>query len=249
MEVIYTGLRQTPEQIVATAMQEDAAAMAAGVSKAMNEWQADASQAVSTLDTLFVVSQKTGVGVSRLADDIAKYGPVLRGMGFGFSEAAAMLGQFERAGVEAESVLAGMKMGLAKMGKAGVADPISAFRALAAQIKATKTQAEATTLAVQMFGSRGAVAMAAAIRDGRMEIDALVESLREAPGAIARTAKQTDDLKEAWGRLRNQGQLLLAPVGGAALLVAFISLRAAESFSAASSRRRWSWARVTSRAW
>ena len=31
MEVIYTGLRQTPEQIVATAIQEDADAIASGI--------------------------------------------------------------------------------------------------------------------------------------------------------------------------------------------------------------------------
>jgi len=108
--------------------------------------------------------------------------------------------------------MSSLTMGLNKMARAGVTDANQAFVQLIREIQNAKTQTEATNIAVRVFGRSG-TEMAVAIREGRFSVEQLVEALREADGAIQRTAEQTDGLAEQWARAKNKIMLAIEPIG------------------------------------
>ena len=69
------------------------------------------------MDTLFKVSQATGAPISDLAGKATQYGTSLRGMGFDMETSVALLGKFEKEGVNTETVLSSLKIGMANMAK------------------------------------------------------------------------------------------------------------------------------------
>src|SRR5512139_3014771 len=73
-------------------------------SRVIGDWGLPLEDASVYLDQLFVVSQKTGVPLAKLQQQIVQFGSPLRLMGFSLEESAAMLGKWEKEGVNAELV-------------------------------------------------------------------------------------------------------------------------------------------------
>ena len=192
---------------------EDLGGMIAQSTKAMNDWGVSAKDSASFMDMLFVASQETGISISSLSEQLYKFGSPLRQMGFDVETVTAMLGSFEKAGVNTELVMGSMRIALGKMAKAGIKDLPEALRASIAAIKNAKTGGEAATIALKVFGAKAGPDMAAAIREGRLEVDELVTSLGKSEGAINRTAEATDGFTEQMGRMKNQVALSLEPLG------------------------------------
>ncbi|OFB60684.1 phage tail tape measure protein [Synergistes jonesii] len=192
---------------------EDLGGMIAQSTKAMNDWGVSAKDSAGFMDMLFVASQETGISISSLSEQLYKFGSPLRQMGFDVETVTAMLGSFEKAGVNTELVMGSMRIALGKMAKAGIKDLPEALRASIAAIKNAKTSGEAATIALKVFGAKAGPDMAAAIREGRLEVDELVTSLGKSEGAINRTAEATDGFTEQMGRMKNQVALSLEPLG------------------------------------
>ena len=192
---------------------EDLGGMIAQSTKAMNDWGVSTKDSTGFMDMLFVASQETGISISSLSEQLYKFGSPLRQMGFDVETVTAMLGSFEKAGVNTELVMGSMRIALGKMAKAGIKDLPEALRAAIAAIKNAKTGGEAATIALQVFGAKAGPDMAAAIREGRLEVDELVKILGKSEGAISRTAEATDGFAEQIGRLKNQVAISLEPLG------------------------------------
>ena len=192
---------------------EDLGGMIAQSTKAMNDWGVSAKDSTGFMDMLFVASQETGISISSLSEQLYKFGSPLRQMGFDVETVTAMLGSFEKAGVNTELVMGSMRIALGKMAKAGIKDLPEALRAAIAAIKSAKTGGEAATIALQVFGAKAGPDMAAAIREGRLEVDELVKTLGKSEGAISRTAEATDGFAEQIGRMKNQVAISLEPLG------------------------------------
>ena len=163
------------------------------------------------LDTLFKASQASGIGLDQLSTSLVSFGAPMRALGFSFEESTALLSKFELEGVNTEAVMAGMKIGLGKMAKAGE-EPIDTFDRVVESIANAGTAGEANALALEAFGQRAGPDMAAAIREGRFEIGDMMGVLEDSEGAIGDTADATESWTEKLKILANKAMIKIAPL-------------------------------------
>lgn len=168
-----------------------------------------------TLDLLFEATKRTGIGLDRLTTLTVQYGAPLRQLGFGMEQSVALFSKWEQEGVNVETVMAGMRAGLGKLAKAGE-EPVEAFERIVDQIQNTENAGEATALAIEAFGQRAGPDMAAAIREGRFEIEDLVAGLQDSEGALEDAASRTESFGEKWKILKNRVFIGLAPIASKA---------------------------------
>jgi len=178
------------------------------------DWGVGIDQQAAKLDYLFRVSQATGIGVNELTQRVVQSGAPMRQLGFTFEQTAALFGKFEKEGVNTELVLGRLSAGLAKFAEDG-RDAPSAFRSLVAAIRAAKTDTEGINLAASLFGARGAADFAAAVREGRLEIDDFVSTINGSSETVMSAAGATDGFAERLRLLRNNAQQAVVPLGEA----------------------------------
>ncbi|MFA6997259.1 MAG: phage tail tape measure protein [Defluviitoga sp.] len=165
------------------------------------------------LNYLFKVSQATGATVDELAKKAAAYGTSLRGMGFDMETSIALLGKFEKEGVNTETILASLKIGMANMAREGVTDANEALTLLMAEIKDAPTDVDATRKAIETFGSRAGPDMALAIREGRFEVNDLIDSVESSSETILKAADDSKTLGDRVGILKNKITVAIEPLG------------------------------------
>jgi phage-related minor tail protein len=175
------------------------------------DWSIATKDQSAALDFLFKTSQSTGIGVQRLSDMVVQFGAPLRALGFGFEEAAALMGKWEKEGVNIETVLSGLRMGLKTFAKAGL-EPAQALKDVQQAILGAKTESEATGIAFKVFGARAAVDMSRAIIEGRFNIDDLVKSLKTSKETINSAAADTLSLGERMQLLGNRVLVAVEPI-------------------------------------
>lgn len=192
---------------------EEMAPLTNEITRLFGDWGVAAENGVVAIDKLWVTSQRTGIGVTKLAEEMVRYGAPLRQLGFEFDQAASLIGKFEAEGVNMKLVLGSMRISLGKMAREGVSDTSQALNILIQRIKEAGTTGEANAISFKVFGARAGADMAAAIREGRFEIDDLVAALGTASGAVAKTADETQTLEGKMKKLRNQVSLAVEPIG------------------------------------
>src|SRR3990167_4592740 len=137
----------------------------AGITRSMGDWGIKNEDGARFMDELFAASQKTGVGITALTDNLVKYGAPLRQMGFTQTQATATLAKFEKEGVNTELVMGSLRIALGKMAKGG--EPaIETFKRVVGEIAAAGSTSEANAKALDLFGARAGPDMAAAIPEG-----------------------------------------------------------------------------------
>jgi TP901 family phage tail tape measure protein len=189
--------------------------VAAGISSAtrvMHDFDVVTSEQGASLDYLFKVSQSTGIGMTQLGNSMTQYGSVMRQMGFDINESAALLGKFEKEGVNLQLVLGSLRQGLAKFSKAGE-EPVEALARVSAEIKSMGSVADANALAIETFGARAGPDMAAAIREGRFSIEELMATLDASGETINKAAADTLTFGDKWTLLKNNIMEAIAPIG------------------------------------
>jgi TP901 family phage tail tape measure protein len=189
----------------------DVGANIENVTRLFQDWNVTTADYESTLDSLFKVSQATGISIDELSTKSVQYGASLRSMGFTLEEATTMLGKFEKEGVNTETALSSMRIALAKFAEEGV-DAKTAFSQVIDEIKGLDETA-GTARAIEVFGSRAGTDMAAAIREGRFEFDELMKSIEESPETIAAADAETYGFAERVQELGNKVMLALTPLG------------------------------------
>lgn len=165
-----------------------------------------------SLDFVFKVSQSTGIGIDRLQQNLVKFAPALKQMGFDFQESAALMGFFDKAGVEVEQAMMGLNKALVNMAKAGVTDANEALRKLFEEIKNAPSDIKATEIAIEIFGAKAGPALASAIREGKLGYEELVQELLNSKETINGVADETDDWAEGLAKLKNQVMIATEPI-------------------------------------
>lgn len=183
----------------------------AASTRAFGDWSIATEDQALTLDKVFRASQATGLEAGRLLEQVVQYGAPLRQFGFSFDESIAILGKFEREGVNAEQVLGGLRQGLGRIAKEGE-DPIETLTRLTDQIKNAGSAGAANALAVEVFGTRAGPDMAAAIREGRFELEDMLDTIENGEDTIADAAKDTESFGEKWQKLANRVLVAVEPV-------------------------------------
>lgn len=182
-------------------------------SRAFNNWGISAADQGSKLDYLFKVSQQTGIGVTDLAKQMSSSGGIARAAGLDFNTTAALVGQLSKNGIDATTVMGGFGKALKAIAtKDPNADPVAVLQSLIQRIKDAGSESKQNAVAVEAFGKSG-IQMAAAIRDGKLNIDQLVTSLRNSKDSINKAADDTRTFGESMTVLKNQVELALAPLG------------------------------------
>ena len=196
---------------VADMLGEDLGSVIEESSQAFQAWNIDADEMGNKMDYVFKASQSTGVGFTDLMADAQKFAPQMQEMGYSFEETTALLGQLDKAGVNADEVMSALKKSVGVLAKEG----LSASEGLAKyseQIKNAGSMTEATTIASEIFGSKAASSMAAAIRDGTLSVADLTAELEGSSETINGCAGDTYDFAEKLQLFKQQAQVAFEPL-------------------------------------
>ena len=217
----------------------DAVQAVGSLTRVFGDWGIEASKQSGALDQLFRASQQTGIGVSDLSEKIVFFGAPMRQLGFSFSESAALLGKWEKEGVNVDTVLGGMRQSLGRL-----ISPTTQFEGVMAKISptfhnafmaATTTQErfklvkdeilrlyatgsqtdklKAGELSLEAFGRRAGADVVAAFGEGRFAIGDLLTTVANGRDTINKATKDTEDWTEKFGHLKNAVMGALGPFG------------------------------------
>lgn len=186
-------------------------------SGAMAVWGTAAEDMSGQLDTLFAVSQSTGIGMNNLTGIMESAGPAMQTLGYSFEETAAMAGLFDKAGLDASGMMSKMSKGLVTLAKDGE-EPADAMKRITEEISGYINEgndAAALDLASQIFGTKGASQFVAAVQSGAMEIDEFTAQVSNSAGIIGETEARTLSFGEQVTMLKNKFLELIEPMGSA----------------------------------
>src|SRR5262249_40553919 len=92
---------------------------------------ADAGIAVKdqskAMDEMLRASQATGMGLSQMLERVVQFGAPMRELGFSFEDSLAIMGKFQKEGVNLTTVMSGLRQAIGNFAKAGL-EPAEAFQ-------------------------------------------------------------------------------------------------------------------------
>lgn len=183
-------------------------------SAAFSAFKIEGDGVVTAMDTLFQVSQATGVGMNTLADSVQANAPAMQNLGFSFEETAALAGSLDKAGLNSTAMMSAMGKGLINLAKDGE-EPQAAFARVTDEIQGFVDKgdtAAALDLASQVFGTKGANQFVGALQDGTIALDDLVASAGLSGDTIIGVGEETQDFAEKWQIVKNNAQAALEPL-------------------------------------
>lgn len=180
-------------------------------SQAFQQWGVDSADMADKMDYVFKVSQSTGKGFSDLMASVQSFGPQLQDMGYSFETATALIGQLDKAGVNAEEVMGAMKKSVGALAKQGIsaADGLATYYEA---IQSAGSEAEAASIAAEIFGARAGSTMAAAIRNGSLAVGDFTEEMLASGESIGGAASDTYDFAENLQLFKQNAEVALKPL-------------------------------------
>ena len=174
------------------------------LAQGMRIFGVETDKAVPYMDELFVLAQKTGIGINQLLTEMQEYGPVLKNAGFEAGEAARFFGELNAEGISASRVMPAMNMFMRKAATEGVEDLKGALFGVIEQMRGASTEAEALSIATEAFGAEGAQRMTTAVRNGAFAFEDLEVAMANSSGAIMENAEATRTNTERFKMLREE---------------------------------------------
>jgi TP901 family phage tail tape measure protein len=184
---------------------------------AFNAFGIEGTKVEGAMDTLFRVSQATGVGMNELAAQVQTSAAPLQNLGFSFEQTAALAGTLDKAGLNTSQVMGSMSKALVTLAKDGE-EPQAAFKRVTGEIQgfvSAGDTAGALDLASKVFGTKGAAQFVGAIQSGKVNLDDLSAAAAGSGDTILGLGKETADAAENWQLVKNKALLALEPIGSA----------------------------------
>lgn len=184
------------------------------VSKAMSGFGVEAKDMPAALDELFQISQATGLTITELSNSAVKAGPSLRGFGFSMADSAALVGQMDKAGLDADKTLQSMQRALSEFAAEG-RDAPEALKETIGSIEDfinAGDEAAAIDMASGIFGTRGAAQFVDAVKTGTLSVEDFMGATGATSDTIGDLAEETADFGEKWDQFKNQILVALEPV-------------------------------------
>ena len=182
------------------------------ISRIMWDWWIETSKATDVLDKLTIMGQKTWVNIDTLSESVVTYWVQLRTLWFSMEESVAMLSKFEKEWVATTKVFSWLSIAMANLSEKWVKDIPQAFRDTIDNIKNAWTEAEATSIAMEMFGRRAWPDLAIAVREWRFELWEYMEMLKNTEWALEQVSKESMTFWERLILVKNNVQTSLSPV-------------------------------------
>lgn len=197
-------------------------------SAAFNVFGIEGDKVSGALDHLFQVSQATGIGMNELAASVSANGPAVQALGFGFEETAAMVGSFDKAGLNSGAIMSAMSKSLVKLAKDGEA-PQDAFKRTVGELEgfiAAGDTASALDLAAGVFGTKGASQFIGAIEAGAISLGDLSKAAGQTNDTILGLGQEATAFPEMLEIFKNKLTLAIEP------LASMVSGKLAEAMAA-----------------
>jgi len=192
----------------------DAVQATALLTRAMGDWGVENENAAELLDSIYGAGQAFGISIDSMAGKLVQFGAPLRQMGFGLEESIAMLGKWEKEGVNTELVIGSLRIAAGNFARDNI--PLrDGLNETMEAIKGAASESEGLAIAMDVFGARAGPDMAAAIREGRFELDEAIATLQGTQGGLADAATRTMDFREEWQIAMASLQTELIPLGEA----------------------------------
>ena len=177
------------------------------VQSAMTAWGVETENAGDVLDLFNTLGQKTGISMDSLSSSLTSNAATLKDMGFNLEEASTFLANLEISGVDASTVLSGLKKVLTNSAKEGKSTA-EALKDLQTELENTETDADATVAVMELFGSKAGVSIAEACQSGRLNFEDLSEAITDYKGSVEETYDATldgtDEIKLAYQTMRTE---------------------------------------------
>lgn len=183
------------------------------LSAAFSVFKIEGDASVGAMDTLWRISQDTGVGMNELAANVQKAGPGIQALGFDFEQTAALVGKLDKAGLDAGKMTSGLSKALVTLSKDGEA-PKDAFKRVTTEIEAMAKAGDtagATDMAAKLFGTKNAPQFVKALKDGTLNMEDLSKAAAGSGDTIMGASDDTADFAEQWVLFKNKLSLLVAP--------------------------------------
>ena len=178
------------------------------VSRAMSDAGIDTSEYTTVLDQLSKASQASGIEVSTLTENLAKYGAPMRALGFDTQESISIFSGWEKAGVNTEIAFSGMKKAISNWSAEGK-DAKVEFGNTLQEIQSAPDITSATSLAIEAFGQKAGPDLADAIQNGRFSYEEFMEIIQNSEGTLDSTYNEMldggDRIKVAWNNIKIAG--------------------------------------------
>lgn len=184
------------------------------VSAAFSVFGVEGEAATGAMDTLYRVSQDTGVGINQLAAVVQKAGPSVQALGFDFDQTTALIGGLDKAGLDASRMTAGLGKALVELSKEGE-DPAKTFERVTGEIQAMAEAGDvagATDMSAKLFGTRNAPAFMQALQEGKLNLEDLTAAATGSGDTIMAASEDTADFAEQWTLFQNKMAILVAPI-------------------------------------
>jgi phage-related minor tail protein len=184
----------------------DAVANVAAATRLFGDWSIATEDQSGALDKLFRTSQATGIGVTNLMETVVAFGSPMRLLGLSFEESIALLGKWEKEGVNSETALTGLKFSVKTLAREGVkaADMGEAFRR---KLDAIKASSDPVGESIKVFGLRAGPDLAAAIIEGRFATEDLLAIINDTGETIATATADTEDFGDTLAKVFNKAKV------------------------------------------
>ena len=158
----------------------------------MEQFGITTEQTSGFLGLLTQRGQETGKSVTELMSQLDSNAALFKELDLSVEESANLLAIFETNGVDAGVALKGLKTATNNYAKEGLSARQGLEKTID-RIKKAKTSTEALALAQDTFGSKGAQVMADGIREGRISLDDLSDSMDNYKNVVEDTFETTLD--------------------------------------------------------
>lgn len=201
-------------------------------SAAFSAFRIEGEAVSGAMDTLFQVSQATGVGMNELASGAQAMAPAMQTLGFSFEDTVAMVGSFDKAGLNSTAIMASMSKGMVTLAKDGE-QPADAYARVVGELQGfvdTGDKAAALDLASEVFGTRGAAQFIGALESGVLNMDDLMSATGATGDTILGVGEETMDFAERWQITMNNAMVAIEPLASAVFTAVGDGLAAAMPF-------------------
>ncbi|HGC6824748.1 TPA: phage tail tape measure protein [Streptococcus agalactiae] len=191
----------------------DISSSAISAKQAIEAYGLTAEDLGMVLDNVTKAAQDTGQSVDTIVQKAIDGAPQIKGLGLSFEEGAALIGKFEKSGVDSSAALSSLSKAAviyAKDGKTltdGLNETVSA-------IQNSTSETEALSIASEIFGSKAAPRMVDAIQRGAFSFDDLAEAAKSSSGTVSTTFDEALDPIDKLTQYSNQAKEGMAELGG-----------------------------------
>lgn len=192
---------------------QDASEAVTNIHDAMQKFNISAIDAPKVLDAFTAASQRTGVPVATLEEQVAKAYPTFKQLNIGLTDGVTLLSVWTKSGLDSSTALKGMQKALTtyagehKSLKDGLTGTYNA-------IKNAKTAQDAYSAGVAAFGAKAGPQMTQAILDNKVNLADLQVVAQGTGGTLKNTYEQTLDPVDKAKVAQQQFSEVMAKVGG-----------------------------------